>query len=135
MTGVQTCALPIFLAAMVLLGGALFFLIPSLSGLIAPGFSGQDRINFILLTRIMLLSSILLGLSNLLSSVIQSFRRFFIYALSPIFYNAGIIFGIIFLLPLFGLKGLAMGIVLGAFLHAFIQVPGLLKLEIGRAHV
>ena len=118
----------VFLVAMVLLGGGLFFLIPSLSKLIAPGFSGQDQVNFILLTRIMLLSSILLGLSNLLSSVIQSFRRFFIYALSPIFYNAGIIFGIFFLFPIFGLKGLIMGVVLGAFLHALIQVPGLLKL-------
>ena len=118
----------VFIFLMALFALILFFLTPFLTKLVAPGFSLQERDNFILLTRIMLLSSVLLGLSNLLSSVIQSFRRFFIYALSPIFYNLGIILGIIFLFPLFGFKGLAMGVVLGALLHASIQIPGLLKL-------
>lgn len=119
----------VFLSLMIFLALGLFFFTPYLSRLVAPGFSHQDRESLITLTRIMLLSSILLGLSNLLSSVIQSFRRFFIYALSPIFYNAGIIFGILFLYPIFGMRGLAFGVVLGAFLHAFIQVPGLIRLK------
>ncbi len=118
----------VFLSLMIFLALGLFLFAPQLSRLIAPGFSHQDRESLITLTRIMLLSSILLGLSNLLSSVIQSFRRFFIYALSPIFYNTGIILGILFLYPIFGTKGLALGVVMGAFLHAFIQVPGLLRL-------
>ncbi len=118
----------VFLAAMVILALVLFFAAPFLAPWVVPGFSQQNLDNFILLTRIMILSSILLGLSNLLSTVIQSFRRFFIYALSPLFYNAGIIFGIIFLFPAYGLKGLAFGVVLGAFLHVFIQIPGLLRL-------
>jgi putative peptidoglycan lipid II flippase len=50
-------------------------------------------------------------------------RRFLIYALSPILYNIGIIFGIIFLHPKFGLDGLIFGVVIGAFLHMIIQVP------------
>jgi putative peptidoglycan lipid II flippase len=50
-------------------------------------------------------------------------KRFLIYALSPIVYNVGIIVGIIFLYPLFGLYGLVIGVVIGAFLHMIIQIP------------
>jgi putative peptidoglycan lipid II flippase len=38
-------------------------------------------------------------------------------------YNLGIILGAIFLVPLFGIKGLAYGVVLGAFLHLAVQLP------------
>ncbi len=106
-----------------------FFAAPHLSGLIAPGFSPEAKTQLILLTRILLLSPFFLGLSNILSSIIQSFNRFLVYALSPILYNLGIIFGIIFLLPRFGLAGLVMGVALGALLHASIQLPSILKLN------
>lgn len=117
-----------FLLAMIVLGALFFLLAPLLKNFIAPGFSLEDQNQMVLLTRIMFLSPILLGLSNLLSCVIQSFRRFFIYALSPIFYNLGIIAGIVFLYPVWGLKGIVWGVVFGAFLHVFIQIPGLLRL-------
>ena len=38
-------------------------------------------------------------------------------------YNIGIICGIIFLQPMFGLEGLAWGVVLGALLHLLVQLP------------
>ena len=38
----------------------------------------------------------MLGLSNLIASVTQLYNRFFIYGISPLLYNAGIIFGIVF---------------------------------------
>lgn len=65
----------------------------------------------------MLLSPIFLGLSSIASAVIQSFQRFFAYALAPIFYNVGIIIGIIWFVPLFGIVGLGFGVALGAILH------------------
>ena len=69
----------------------------------------------------MLLSPILLGLSNLFGSVTQLFRKFFLYALSPLFYNLGIIIGVLYFYPLFGIYGLAYGVILGALLHFLIQ--------------
>ncbi len=105
----------------------LFFLIPYLTPFIAPGFSPAEQNNVINLSRILLLSPLLLGLSNLISSVIQSLRRFFIYALAPIFYNIGIILGVLVFYRFWGLKGVIAGVVVGAFLHFFIQVPTLLK--------
>jgi len=106
-----------------------FFIIPRLSSFIAPGFLGEEKRQFILLSRILLLSPFLLGISNLFSGIVQSFRRFYIYALSPLLYNIGIIFGILFFYPHFNLVGLVMGVVLGAFFHLGVQIPSLLKLK------
>jgi len=100
---------------------------PELIAIIAPGFSESAQISTVLLSRIMLLSPILLGLSNLFATITQSFKKFFVYALSPVFYNLGLIAGIILLYPIFGTVGLAYGVVLGAFLHLAIQLPTIIK--------
>ncbi|GMQ95503.1 MAG: hypothetical protein BMS9Abin13_620 [Patescibacteria group bacterium] len=116
-----------FLVAIVVISLVIFFLIPFLSEFLFPGFSGEERDTLIALTRILLLSPILFGISNLFGSVTQTFRRFFVYALAPVLYNVGIIFGILFLYPVFGIAGLGFGVVLGAFLHLSIQIPVVIK--------
>ncbi len=88
---------------------------------LAPGFLQSEQQTVVDLTRVMLLSPILLGLSGIFSAVVQSFQRFWAYALAPIFYNIGIIFGILILVPRWGLWGLSVGVVIGAFLHFLIQ--------------
>src|SRR3989338_5051883 len=105
-----------------------YFLMPILVPYFAPGFSGEEQASTINLSRILLLSPLLLGLSNLASSVVQSFRRFYIYAVSPLFYNLGIIIGILFLMPKFGLYGIVWGVVLGALMHLAIQLPTVFSL-------
>lgn len=118
----------VFILCMIFFAGLTYFLIPYLGDLVAPGFSPEARNELILLSRILLLSPILLGISNLFSSIVQSFRLFFVYALSPIIYNIGIILGILFFYPVWGLKGIIFGVVLGALFHILVQVPSLLKL-------
>lgn len=98
-----------------------FVAAPALVRFIVPGFPEVDRALVVTLTRIMLFSPILLGLSSILASVVQSFQRFFAYALAPIFYNVGIILGILFFIPRFGVAGLGLGVLFGAFLHFFVQ--------------
>lgn len=105
----------------------MFVAMPLLSKIIAPGFSSEAQKELVLLSRIMLLSPFLLGLSGLFASITQALRRFFVYALSPILYNVGIIAGIVFLYPFFGLSGLAYGVVLGALLHVLVQIPTLVR--------
>ncbi|MCK5022024.1 MAG: hypothetical protein KAR54_02145 [Candidatus Pacebacteria bacterium] len=106
----------------------IFFVTPKLTPLIFKGFSVESLEKVILLTRIMLLSPILLGFSNFFTSIIQVQKKFFVYALSPILYNLGIIMGIIAFYPLWGIKGLAFGVILGALLHLLIQFPSIYKL-------
>lgn len=100
-----------------------FFVLPFFIHLLVPGFSPEAQAQTLTLTRIMLLSPLFLGLSGVVSSILQSLRSFVMYSLAPLFYNLGIIFGAIFLVPSFGLKGLAYGVVCGAFLHFAIQIP------------
>jgi putative peptidoglycan lipid II flippase len=106
-----------------------FFFVPQLSRHLFPGFDANRLSQVVSLTRILLLSPIFLGLSNILGTLTQAYKRFFLYSLSPILYNLGIIAGIIFLYPVFGLKGLAFGVIFGAFLHFIIQIP--LSVEYG----
>ena len=71
----------------------------------------------------MLVSIVFFGVSNVLSGILNSFRRFFVYSLAPIMYNLGIIFGILVLAPHWGVKGLAYGVVIGSFAHLVVQWP------------
>ncbi|MBI2100711.1 MAG: hypothetical protein HYT47_01695 [Candidatus Vogelbacteria bacterium] len=106
---------------------ALYFLLPWLVGVMVPGFSPAARAALLPLSRILLLSPLLLGLSNLVANLTQSSRQFFLYALSPVFYNLGIIVGIGFFYPRLGLSGLTWGVVLGAAAHLLIQWPAVAR--------
>ena len=103
-----------------------FIFIPRLIFLVAPGFSPELKDLTAQLTRIMLISPIFFGISNVFSGVLNSFKRFLAYAFAPVFYNIGIILGAIFLVPSYGVYGLAGGVVLGSFLHMLIQLPAFL---------
>lgn len=111
----------VFFFVMVFFSVVAFLLMPYLISFIAPGFTPLMQAKVIMLSRIMLLSPILMGLSNLFGTVTQIFRKFFVYALSPVLYNVGIIIGVIFLYPIFGIYGLALGVAFGAFMHFGIQ--------------
>jgi len=105
-----------------------YVFIPNLITILLPGFKGDPSLpELIQATRILLLSPIFLGFSNFLSSITQMRRRFLVYAISPILYNVGIIFGIIFLYPVIGMYGLMWGVVIGAFLHMVIQIPFIMQ--------
>jgi putative peptidoglycan lipid II flippase len=79
--------------------------------------------SFVLLGRMLLIQPVLLGLSSIYSSVTQVHRRFFLFALSPVLYNLGIIFGTMYLYPIFGLPGIGGGVVIGAFAYLAVNFP------------
>ncbi len=113
----------IFVLTILLISTVAFILMPYLAPYLAPGFSPSQLSLLSLLSRLMLLSPILLGVSNLFGSVTQLFKKFFVYALAPLLYNGGIIMGVVFFYPVFGLPGLGLGVIFGAFLHMLIQIP------------
>lgn len=115
------------LTLLVLSGLGIIFA-PNLIELIAPGFGSEKQALTAVLTRIMFLAPVFLGISSVLGGILQSFKRFFVYSLSPILYNIGIIIGALYFVPVWGVKGLAWGVVLGAFLHMIIQIPLAVKL-------
>ncbi len=112
-----------FMLLMAVAGIIMLILMPHIVSYIAPGFSKPQLKLLITISRIMLLSPIFIGLSNLIGTITQLFKNFFVFSLSPVFYNIGILCGIIFLYPIFGLYGLAIGVVIGAVFHLLVQIP------------
>lgn len=101
---------------------------PSLLAWLFPNFVESGFLpTLVSLTRIILLQPILLGFSNIFAAITQTRYRYTLYAASPLFYNFGIILGVTVLYPIWGLPGLAWGVVIGAGLHAGIQIPSILR--------
>jgi len=113
----------IFLVTYTAVSLATIIIAPVIVTYFFPGFSESSYSEVVLLLRILLLQPLFLGVSSLLGVVTQLQHRFVIYAISPLVYNMGIIFGALVLYPIFGLVGLVLGVVIGALGHVAIQVP------------
>lgn len=118
--------LNVIVLAVGVLAAVFAVLAPQLVPLIAPGFEGEKLRLTVTLARIMALQPVLLGISFVFSGMLNSFKRFVAYALAPILYNVGIVFGVLVLVPRMGVSGLAWGVVLGAILHMLVQLPSVL---------
>jgi len=99
-----------------------------ISHLVAPGFSPSDLRLMSSLVRVMTLAQFFFVLSYFATGVLHSFQRFLIPALAAVLYNLGVVLGILFLVPHWGIWGPAWGMVLGASLHFLVQLPLLLSL-------
>ena len=86
-------------------------------------FTDQELVLGAHLMQIMIGAQILLVIGSLVTSVLQSFKYFLVPALAPVFYNIGMILGIVLLSPKYGIYGPTYGVVFGALLHVFIQIP------------
>ena len=115
-----------FSALAVVVSGSAALAAPALLGTLFPQLSGGDHGALVMLTRIMLLQPVFLGLSNILAAITQIKHRYTLYSISPLLYNLGIILGVLILHPLWGIAGLAIGVVVGASMHFAIQLPSIL---------
>ncbi|MBP7133631.1 murein biosynthesis integral membrane protein MurJ [Patescibacteria group bacterium] len=111
-----------FLTAAIGVAAIIFVIFaPQLIPLMAHGFSPEGQALTITMSRIMALSPVLLGISGVIGAILQTKKRFLAFAFAPVFYNIGILFGILVLSRGFGIAGVALGVVVGALLHASIQ--------------
>lgn len=94
-----------------------------LNSLFVPGFSGTQKGLTDQTTQIILFAQVILVVGTFFFGIAHTYQRFIFPALAPIFYNLGIILGILFIVPTFGITGLGLGVILGALLHALVQVP------------
>src|SRR3989344_2281106 len=111
-----------------LVSAVIFIFTPALSHSLAPGFNPHQLATLSQLIRIMLSAQFFFCISGFLTAMIQSRQRFLVPALAPVVYNLGIIIGIIFFSPVFGIFGPAIGTVFGAILHIAIQIPAAIRL-------
>ena len=95
--------------------------------IIAPGFNEEAVTLTVALMRMMLVSTVIFGVSGLMMGVLQSNNNFIAPAIAPSLYNIGIIFGALALKDQ-GIYGVAQGVVIGAVLHLVVQVPALIRI-------
>ena len=93
----------VFLGCLIVVCLILMFFAPAIVSLTTPGFSGEKKELVVMLMRIMFLSPIILGASNMISGILQVFSKFIVTAMAPLLYNLGIIIGILFINPFFTL--------------------------------
>lgn len=102
---------------MLLMAVIIIALAEPISAFVAPGFDPQDRLLVVKIIRVLALSPIFFAASNAIGAMLVTKRRFLFYGLSPVLYNLGIIGGTLFLVPYFGIMGVAFGTLCGALLH------------------
>jgi len=103
----------------------IIFADPIVKYLIAPGMEPEGQDLAITMMRIIAINPILFAVSAVLTSIQQIFGRFFFFALTPAIYNMGIIAGIVFLSPEYGIIGAAYGVVIGAVIQLFVAIAGM----------
>ncbi len=80
------------------------------------------------LTRLMLVAQLFFAVSNFFTGMLQSYQRFVVPAIAPIFYNLGIVLGVYFLGGYLGIYAAGVGVIIGAFIHTVIQLPFVVRL-------
>jgi len=109
----------------------LIIFMPSILGIVFPKFiSSEFGPELVTMSRIMCFSPFVLGISSFVGSIIQTKRKFMVYALAPVLYNLGTLTGILYLYPKFGLIGLSLGVIVGSLLHLGILLPSFLKTDL-----
>jgi putative peptidoglycan lipid II flippase len=112
-----------------------FICAPWLVPLVAPGLgddkgSSPELIEMaVRLTRLMLITPIIFCVSGILTGILNARQHFVTSAIAPCLYNIGIIFGGLWLVDIWGIEGLAYGVILGAAMHLAVQVPSVILLR------
>lgn len=94
-----------------------------LAALFPELIAGPHGADLIAISYVLLVQPILLGISTILTSVVQMQGRYVLYAIAPLLYNLSIIASLLWLYPTFGIVGVAYGVVFGALLHLCVQLP------------
>ncbi len=113
----------LMLGTLSILAAVVLLLAPGLVASITPGFDASELALTTELTRIMVIAPLFLAAGAVATSVLNAKGRFGAAAMAPLAYNLGIIGGALFLVPVLGVEGLAVGVVIGAAGHLLVQVP------------
>ena len=114
---VTTLVLAVLLVLAILVAIAAPVLVPAF-----VSFDEAGEQQTVELTRIMLLSPIFLAAAGVATSILNAHGRFAASAIAPLVYNLVIIAAAVFIAPVLGVAGLAVGVVAGAVAHLAVQI-------------
>ncbi len=95
---------------------------------LVPDMKPENLAEAVTIMRLISLNPLLFTLSGVLTSVQQTFGRFFFYAIAPLFYNLSIIGSIYLFRDSLGVAGLGIGALVGGIVQLLIAGLGLLGL-------
>lgn len=101
---------------------------PLLHYVVAPKLSPEQLNQATTIMRLIALNPLLFTLSGIITSVQQTFGRFFFYAIAPLFYNLSIILSIYIFKNHLGVVGLGVGALIGAVAQFIVAGFGLIGL-------
>ncbi|PZQ21389.1 MAG: murein biosynthesis integral membrane protein MurJ, partial [Stenotrophomonas acidaminiphila] len=120
------------LAALLVVTAVVLLAAPWLTRVIAPGFEvgSEKHALFIEMLRITFPYALFISLASLVGSILNSYQRFAVPALSPVLLNLAMIAAALGLAPLMGgsVKALAWGVFAAGILQLCFQLPALAKL-------
>src|SRR3989344_7084921 len=98
---------------------------PLLQNVVAPNLGPHQLDQATTIMRIIALNPLLFTLSGIITSVQQTFGRFFFYAIAPLFYNLAIIISVFVFRDNVGVVGLGIGALIGSALQLLVALLGL----------
>lgn len=101
---------------------------PLIHYIVAPKLAGEHLNDAVMIMRLIALNPLLFTLSGILTSVQQTFGRFFFFAIAPLFYNLCIILSVYIFKHNIGIVGLGVGAFAGAVIQLGIASMGLIGL-------
>ena len=107
----------------------LIFTEPLLHLVVGNNLGPQQMHNAVMIMRFVSFNPLLFTISGILTSVQQTFGRFFFYAMGPILYNGSIIVSVYVFKGNIGLVGLGIGALAGAIIQLIIVSCGLFGLK------
>lgn len=102
---------------------------PLIKYIVAPNLNPEQLHNATTIMRIIALNPLLFTLSGILTSVQQTYGRFFFYAIAPLFYNLSIIASVYLFKYNLGVVGLGVGALIGAGFQLIVASFGMWGLQ------
>lgn len=99
----------------------IYLALPYLATILVPQWSTDQQLQMIDLSRILLFSQLIFPLGIISGALCMVYGRVGYTAISSALYNLGILLGAWFLFPIFGIYGVAYGVVLGSALFFLVQ--------------
>src|SRR4030042_7009409 len=106
------------------LSAIIFILSPQIGLLLSKVASSQfDVYKFVVMSRIMIFSLVVMSLSSLATGILNSHNIFTIPSLAPFVMNIATIISVTLLFRRLGIYSLAIGVMAGSLMHLLVQLP------------
>lgn len=115
--------------AMAIVGVVIFIFADHLIRLLAPNLSPEHFSQAVVIMRLIAFNPLLFTLSGVITSIQQTFGRFFFFAVAPLFYNLSIIASVFVFRDSLGVIGLGVGALLGGVLQLLVAWLGMYGLK------